>query len=109
MKLIYNNEVIADKIVKADTFFTRLIGLLNKDCLGSGEGLMLFNCSSVHCFFMKFTIDVVYLSKDMMILYKETIKPWIVGKIVKNCSHVLELPEGKAKNILVGDYIVLVE
>lgn len=109
MKLIYNNEVIVDKIVKADTFVTRLVGLLNRKSLAADEGLMLFNCSSIHCFFMKFTIDAVYLSKDMKVLYKETVKPWKIGKMVKNCNHVLELSEGAAKNILVGDFIVLID
>ena len=109
MKLIYNNEIIADKIIKADTFATRLVGLLNRKSLAEDEGLMLFRCSSIHCFFMKFTIDAVYLSKDMKVLYKETIKPWKIGKMVKNCAHVLELSEGTARNILVGDSIVLID
>lgn len=109
MKIICNNKIKADKVLKADTFLSRFIGLMNRKSINMNEGLLLINCSSIHCFFMKFTIDVVYLSKDMQVLYKETIKPWRIGKIVKNCTHVLELAEGTANDISVGDFIVFKE
>jgi uncharacterized membrane protein (UPF0127 family) len=109
MKALINNSVIVKNVIKADDFISRLVGLLNKSYLDYDEGLLLMNCKSIHCFFMKFTIDAVYLSKDMEVLYKETVKPWKICKIVKNCEHVLELHEGAAKNISVGDIIVFSE
>ena len=107
MKLYVNNNLLLSNIRLADNFKTKLVGLLNKKSLDNNEGLLLKNCSGIHCFFMKFTIDAVYLSKDMKVLYKETVKPWRIGKFVRNCSHVLELPEGMAKDIEIGDYISL--
>lgn len=107
MKIYVDDKLLSSEIIIADSFKIKLIGLLNKKSLDNNEGLLLKNCSSIHCFFMKFTIDAVYLSNDMKVLYKETIKPWKVGKLVKNCSHVLELPEGMAKDISVGDYVIL--
>jgi uncharacterized membrane protein (UPF0127 family) len=109
MKALINNSVVIKNAIKADTFMSRLVGLLNKKSIGCDEGLLLLRCNSIHCFFMKFTIDAVYLSKDMEVLYKETVKPWKIGKIVKNCAHVLELNEGAAKNISVGDIVVFSE
>lgn len=109
MKLFINNKLIASNIKVADSFFNRLVGLLGRKSIDVNDGLLLINCSSIHCLFMKFTIDAVYLSKDMKVLYKETIKPWKIGKIVKNCAHVLELSEGAAKDILIGDYIALID
>jgi uncharacterized membrane protein (UPF0127 family) len=109
MEALIINSIIIKDVKKADTFMSRLIGLLNKKSIGYDEGLILMRCSSIHCFFMKFTIDAVYLSKDMKVLYIETVKPWKVGKMVKNCAHVLELAEGAAKNISVGDIIVFSE
>lgn len=105
MKLYINNNLLLDNITIAESFKTKLVGLLNKKSLDNNEGLLLKNCSGIHCFFMKFTIDAVYLSKDMKVLYKETVKPWKTGKFVRNCTHVLELPEGMAKDIEIGDYI----
>ncbi len=95
MKTVWmNGEIIADKVKVADTYFKRLRGLLGKNRLEPGEGLLLTNCSSIHCFFMKFPIDVVYLSKDMVILGAETISPWRIGTIFHGTAHVLELEEG---------------
>lgn len=105
MKVICYDKLIADKVLKADTFLKRFIGLMNRKTLNMNEGLLLTDCSSIQCFFMKFPIDVVYLSNDMNVLYKETIKPWKIGKIVKRCSHVLELAEGATNNISIGDKI----
>ena len=105
MRALINDNIILSNVIKADTFVSRLVGLMNKKSIGDDEGLLLIRCSSIHCFFMKFIIDIVYLSKNMEVLYKETIKPWRIGKIVKNCAHVLELHEGAAKNISIGDII----
>lgn len=109
MKLYVNDMLLSCNIALADSFKAKLIGLLNKKSLNKNEGLLLLNCSSIHCFFMKFTIDAVYLSKDMKVLHKETVKPWKTGKFVIRSSHVLELPEGMAKDIEIGDYIILEE
>jgi uncharacterized membrane protein (UPF0127 family) len=109
MKGVIKNSVIIKNVKKADTFKLRLVGLLNKKSIDNDEGLLLMRCTSIHCFFMRFTIDAIYLSKNMEVLYIETVKPWKTGKIVKNCAHVLELHEGAAKNISVGDIIVFSE
>ncbi len=106
--IIYNNGVLlADKVQSADTFFQRFIGLMGKIGLDSSEGLLLKNCSSVHCFFMKFPIDVIYLASDMTVLYKETIRPWHIGRFVKDAKHVLELPEGQAANLQLGSQLLI--
>jgi uncharacterized membrane protein (UPF0127 family) len=109
MNAVINNSVVIKSVIIADTFKSRLVGLLSKKSIDFDEGLLLFKCTSIHCFFMKFTIDVVYLSSDMKVLFVETVKPWKIGKMVKNCAHVLELQEGAAKNISVGDIIVFSE
>ena len=105
LKAYINNNLVLNNVVRADTFSGRLKGLLGKDSLNSGEGLLLINCSSIHCFFMKFTIDAVYLTEDMVVLHKETLKPWEMGKIIKNTRNILEMQEGESKNIEVGDTI----
>jgi uncharacterized protein len=92
-----NGVTIANQINIADNYFKRLRGLLGKKQLQPGEGLLLTQVSSVHCFFMKFTIDVVYLTSDMVVIDMETLPPWRVGKWVKGASHTLELEAGKAQ------------
>ncbi|KGP75167.1 hypothetical protein JT05_12175 [Desulfosporosinus sp. Tol-M] len=103
---IYGNELLlADQVKSADTFFQRFVGLMGQKSLGGGQGLLLKNCSSVHCFFMHFPIDVVYLSKFMEVLYVETIQPWHIGSFVKKAKHVLELPAGSGQGLSAGTQI----
>ncbi len=101
-----NGKEIANHVLVADNYFKRLRGLLGKHHLEDGEGLLLTHCSSIHCFFMKFTIDVVYLSKEYVILDYETVHPWRIGKIVRGTTHILELGEGALKGqIQKGDQL----
>lgn len=106
--LVYcNNIVLADKVGIANNFFRRFVGLMGKKKLDFGEGLLLLGTPSIHCFFMKITIDAIYLTKDMKVLGVETLRPWSIGKYIKKTAHVLELGEGTASNVRVGDTIVI--
>ena len=61
---ISKNTILADKAEMADTFFKRLIGLLNRKSLGKGEALILSPANCIHSFFMRFSIDVLFLDKS---------------------------------------------
>ncbi|MDF2949954.1 MAG: hypothetical protein K0R07_2000 [Sedimentibacter sp.] len=106
MKVYVKNLLLANDVKKADTFISRLVGLLDRKRLDISEGLLLMNCKSVHCFFMKFAIDAVYLSKNMTVLDIETIYPWKIGKSAFNTANVLELAEGAASILNKGDTLI---
>lgn len=108
MKVFYRGTLIKEVGI-ANNFISRFVGLMGKKSMKNNEGLLLVKCSSIHCFFMKFPIDVVYLSKDMNVLYIETIRPWRIGKITKKTYHVLELAEGASRGVLLGDKLVFSE
>ena len=98
MKVIHQNngQVIATDVKEAFSFWKRLKGLLFTSKLGDQDGLYLFPCSSIHTFFMKYPIDVVYLSDDHVVLAtEEKLQPWKTGKRVKEAKAVIELAEGK--------------
>jgi uncharacterized membrane protein (UPF0127 family) len=99
-------HIVADRVRLADTFFRRFKGLMGVRHLVPGEGLLLKNCSSIHSFFMKITIDAVYLSNDFTVLYIETLPPWRIGKNVKGAKHVLELSSAPMW-LSVGDTLTL--
>jgi uncharacterized membrane protein (UPF0127 family) len=110
MTVQIGNKIVADRIQGAESFFTRLIGLMGKKKLENNEGLLLFRCSSIHCFFMRFAIDTVYLSPEMKVLGIETVKPWRIGHFFRGTKHVLELPGGfAAGKIRVGDILTVNE
>ncbi|WP_129128313.1 DUF192 domain-containing protein [Geomonas oryzae] len=86
---------IASRVAVADTFFSRLKGLLGREELPSGEAMWIRPCRSVHSFGMKFPIDVVFLDRDMRVVaMTKGLRPGRVSAPpVKACS-VLELPVG---------------
>jgi uncharacterized protein len=52
-------------------------GLLGRDGLDAGHALILAPCSSVHTFFMRFPIDVLFVARDGQILKIRTdMGPW---------------------------------
>lgn len=61
-------EIIAERLAIADKFWPRLLGLMGKKMLINGCALLLFPCSSIHTFFMRFPIDVVYIDRDWNIV-----------------------------------------
>lgn len=109
MRIISGKVTIASDVQPADNFIRRFIGLMGKKQLLPNEGLMLFHCSSIHCFFMKIPIDAVYLSADMTVVGIETLKPWSIGRLFRQTRHVLELPAGSTEGkITVGDTLEIV-
>ena len=86
--------MFATKVEVADTFIKRFFGLMGRSDLDMKGGLILKPCNRIHTMFMKFPIDCLYLDKENRVIHMETLEPWKVGKIVKDCTVVIELPKG---------------
>jgi len=83
--------VIAAKVRLADTFFSRLAGLLGKKKLESGEGLLLVPCGQIHTWFMAMPIDVIFLDEeDTVIKLLPALGPGRVSPKVAGACRVLE-------------------
>lgn len=98
--------VIGEKIELADTFLTRLKGLLGKEKLEEGQGIILAPCSAVHCLGMKFAIDVIFLNENKEVInIIENIQPGANGAKEKKAHFVLEVAMGVVgqKSIQIGD------
>jgi uncharacterized membrane protein (UPF0127 family) len=81
----------------ADTSARRRTGLLKHERLEPGEGLWIVPCESVHTFFMKFPIDLVYLDKHRKVRkVRSAVPPWRLSACLMAHS-VLELPAGTVK------------
>lgn len=105
-----NNRIVGDRIDVADTSEKRRTGLLKHNALAVGEGLWIAPTESVHCFGMKFAIDVVYLNKSKQVVkVRPNLKPWGISLCLRAYS-VLELPAGQAEasGIAVGDQLEFV-
>jgi len=93
------NTTISEDVMVADTFFTRLKGLMFSKELPDKKSLHIIPCNEIHTFNMKYSIDVLYLDKNNNILHiDEEMQPGKIGKRVKKAISVVELPSGKAKS-----------
>lgn len=104
-------KVLSDRCQEAASLVRRTIGLLNRASLEDGGGLLLRPCSSVHNFFMRFPIDVVFLDKEGRVLKMYTpLKQWRASSIVRGAKQTLELPVGTVArtDTRVGDLLDLV-
>jgi len=89
--------VLAEAAEVADTSAKRRTGLLKHKRLEPGEGLWIIPCESVHTFFMRFPIDLVYLDKDRKVRkVRHAVGPWRLSACLSARS-VLELPAGTAE------------
>lgn len=93
-----NGQTIALNVGQAYSFFTRLKGLMFTEELLSGDGLHIKPCPSVHTFFMKYAIDILYLNKEnVVVAIDEALAPGKVGKRYKGAHSVVELSAGTVR------------
>ena len=88
--------------------FTRAKGLLGRKSLGVGEALIIKDCNSIHTFFMRFAIDVVFVDKnDRVVRILEDCRPFRFSPIVWRGNYTIELPVGviQSSQTQVGDQL----
>ena len=103
-------ELVRDLSVAASVF-SRAKGLLGKEVLPQGEGLLIRPCKGVHTFLMKFPIDVIFLDKNNRIIAAiEDLPPQRMTRMLFSAACVLELPAGtvRASATVAGHEIVIV-
>ena len=113
MKKLINErtgEVILDDLQTADTFYARFRGLMGRPSIPENAGLMIKPCNSVHCFFMKFPIDVIFLDKENRIVHIVAgMRPGSLSPVVKRAKYVIETNAMKLTgNVIIGDTLKIV-
>lgn len=84
--------------VLADTFRTRLFGLLGRKSLAPGAGLLIKPSSGVHTFGMSFPIDIVALDhRNTVVSVSEQVGPRAIRGLTFRTRSVLELPAGRIR------------
>jgi uncharacterized membrane protein (UPF0127 family) len=73
----------------------RGLGLMGRRGWSRSDGLLLERCNSVHTFFMRMPIDVVFLDGEGTVLRAvSSVRPWRVGPVAWRARRALELPAG---------------
>jgi len=95
----------------ADTFFSRLKGLLGRTGLDPGHCLVLKPCKSIHTLLMKFPIDIIFLSAEGQVVNLATIPPFRFSPVIPKSHIVLELPAGTLEKTgtSTGDTVIFFE
>jgi len=94
-----DGRVICDKCVLADTLWRRLRGLIGRRELTPGEGMVLRPSWSVHTFFIRFPIDVVFVDADQVVTrVVDELRPWRWATH-RGARDVVELPAGECARV----------
>ena len=104
-----DGAVVCERCSLADSPLTRLRGLLGRNGLETGEGLLLRPASSIHTFFMRFPIDAVFLDRALVVVgIAGAVEPWRAATR-RGAKAVLELPAGESfrRGLAVGDQLTL--
>ncbi len=96
---------VSGAALRADSFFSRLFGLIPRRSIGEDEGLWLEPCAMIHMCFMRFPIDAVFLDRELRVLRViRDLRPWRFSPWVRGARGVLELPSGRSSGrLLPGD------
>lgn len=100
------NKLISEDVRVAGSFFQRFLGLMFRLHMRNKEVLVFYKAPSIHMFFMRFAIDVVFLNKDMRVIkVVRSLKPWYITYCTKSyCT--LEMSANSAENNLrLGDLL----
>lgn len=94
-----SGAVLSARCIVADRMLPRMRGLLGRSGLEPGEGMLISPAPSVHTFFMRFPIDVVFLDKTRTIVkIAHSLRPWRTAGARKAVA-ALELPAGAAAGL----------
>ena len=109
---VTQQRILAHVLTVADSFFRSLVGLMGRTGLDVGHGLWIVPCKSVHTFWMRFPIDVVFLDKHHRVIHLvESLRPFRVSKHLSRAGSVIELPVGaiRTTGTQIGDEIRIAE
>ncbi len=107
---VSRNDSVAERVRLADTWWTRLRGMLGHPEPAPGEGMLLAPCQSVHMYWMKYALDVVFLDPDGCIVeIYHGLAPSKRSRWHRDADRALELRAGTlaSANTQIGDRLVL--
>ena len=89
-----HDRIVARTLLTAFDSASRRQGLLKHDCLPEGSALIIAPSSAIHTFFMRFAIDVAFVSRDGRVLkLRSGMPPWRIAGAWRAFA-VIELPAG---------------
>jgi uncharacterized protein len=89
-----NGSIVAAFTEGAFSRASRNRGLLGRHSLPPGHALLIAPCTSIHTWFMRFPIDVIFVKRDgRVVKSRSAVPPWRII-IALGAYAVVELPAG---------------
>lgn len=115
---VSRGTVLAERLEDGSSFGAKFMGLMGRSSLRPGDGLWLPGENGIHMLFMRFPIDVVFVSPPQggasasrrVLSARRKVPPWRgVVWWVRGAKGILELPIGTIDATLtqVGDEIAI--
>src|SRR5262245_25569150 len=99
--LVENGDTVAVATV-ADRPWTRMIGLLGRRRFEDGDGLVITPCDTIHTWFMRFPIDVLFVDENGIVVRAiEALAPFRLASGGPQARITIELPVGTLRRIAV--------
>lgn len=103
-------NILCEEVVIANRPLSRLRGLMRRRFLPSGEGLLLVPAPSIHTAFLRFSIDVVFLDRELRVLKMvRSLAPWRMAGARAHSTLELAAGEVDRRGVEVGDELRLVK
>ena len=104
------DRLIARTVIPAFDSDARRKGLLGRDSFEKGSAMVIAPTNSIHTFFMRFPIDVIFVRRNGVVAkIRRNIPPWRVAASPWAYA-VIELPGGSlgVDDVKVGDVLTMV-
>jgi len=113
MQLINSsNPGMSIHIQRCDHFFSKFRGLMLRKTLAVNEGIMLVSDppgilnTSIHMFFMRFDIAVIWLDENQMVVDKTLARAWRPYYTSKKpARYILEIHSSRINDFNIGDRV----
>lgn len=94
------NKILLPELETARSFWSRGVGLLGRKGLNAEQGLWILWGNSIHTCFMRFTIDCVFMDRNLKVkALKKNVKPWRFVAPVWGATSVIEMSEGMIEQL----------
>ncbi len=90
-----SKELLLDNVSAASSFTKKLFGLIFEPKLDENTCFLIENCNSIHTMWMRYHLDVIFLSEQGNIVrIFEKMPPFRVTPFIKKAKKVIELYPG---------------
>ena len=91
--LLHNGVMLIQHLDLALRFDRRFLGYMGKPAPPTGHALYLAPCRSIHTFFMRFPLDLIFVDRELRIVrLVRNLPPWRIARGGRLTFGVIEIP-----------------